>query len=136
MHGRQQLQKEPRRDQQPLDRDQDEEETAAEEEEYLRFLEAEREEFASAASARRNRGRPGLDPDDRKISTRRKVRELDLMPQDDPMLDYDEEPVSHLDSARSGGLDTTTVGPIGKFHWPTIEMLPTSRSQEQVSMGV
>ena len=59
-----------------------------EEAEYARFLENERQEFAEAAEKQRGEDRRSRNQADRTVSTRRKVRELDALMQEDVVLDY------------------------------------------------
>ena len=59
-------------------------------EEYARFLEQERKEFAKTATRLREKRRTsqGQDVNDRMVSTRRKVREMDAVANADVVLDY------------------------------------------------
>lgn len=58
------------------------------EEEYARFLEKERKEFADAAAKQREQKREGHQWGDRTRSTRRKVREMDAVAEAEVVLDY------------------------------------------------
>ena len=58
------------------------------EEEYARFLEQERKEFAEAAAKQRDKTRQSQNPHDRTVSTRRRVREMDAVVDNDVALDY------------------------------------------------
>ena len=66
----------------------DEEIIEADDEEYERFLEQERKDFAIAAEKEREKQRRYHVPYDRSVSTRRKVRELDAVQDDVQELDY------------------------------------------------
>ena len=90
--------------------------------EYSRFLEQERKEFELAAAQRRQRTERDTDQQDQcKISTRRKVREMDAVATFDQALMYDDE---SADSTRPGMEDTAdepVAEPQGrKIWWPVI----------------
>lgn len=66
----------------------------SDDEEYQRFLQAERQEFNKAAAQKRNGERLAYVADDRTISTRRRVREMDSFQATSDVLMYEDEPSS------------------------------------------
>lgn len=62
--------------------------TEDDEEEYKEFLEQERKEFATLSEKERQKKRKYHLPYDRIISTRRKIRDMDAVVEDNPVLDY------------------------------------------------
>ena len=58
------------------------------EKEYRQFLEKEQKEFAADASRRREKSRQSYESNDRTVSTRRKVREMDAVDEAEQILDY------------------------------------------------
>ena len=91
-------------------------------EEYARFLEAERRQFqVEATSNRKNKRIEAVKGPDRITSTRRRVRELDAVMGRDDILDYgDDEPTV---PSRLDGLAPKTNGKVeGKrIWWPMIK---------------
>ena len=89
------------------------------EEEYARFLEAERQEMELAAAERQKKTHHDIVDDSRKTSTRRKVRELDAVAGGDDVLDYGDGPPT---TAKMTGSQTpATVDNKGKkIWWPEI----------------
>lgn len=115
--------KEVDRDVADMAKDDEEDNDDDDEAEYERFLERERREFEASAAAKRRQD-TNMMLDDRSISTRRKVREMDAVVTTEQELDYGED----------GGEDSgasTTVTPqeaqalqpreARKIWWPTIE---------------
>lgn len=104
------------------------------EEEYARFLEAERKEMELAASKQRNKATNGQNPRG-KASTRRIVREMDAVVSTNDTLDYGDEPddavatpdvpdilktAQDIAGPKSQGGNKTGVGK--KFRWPVLQM--------------
>ena len=90
-------------------------------EEYARFLEAERRQFeVEATSNRKNKRVEAMKGLDRTTSTRRRVRELDAVAGRDDVLDYGDEPTA---PSRLDGLAPKTNGSVeGKrIWWPIIK---------------
>ena len=90
-------------------------------EEYARFLEAERHQFQIEATSNRNSKRAeAIKGPDRTTSTRRRVRELDAVVGGEDILDYGDEPTT---SSKMEGSDTTIDIQVEgrKIWWPTIQ---------------
>lgn len=104
------------------------------EEEYARFLEAERKEMELAASKQTNKVTNGQNPRG-KASTRRIVREMDAVVSTNDTLDYGDEPDDAMatpdvpdilrtaqDIAGPKGQGGNKTGVGKKFRWPVLQM--------------
>jgi len=103
------------------------------EEEYARFLEAERKEMEFAASRQTNRVTNGQNPRG-KASTRRIVREMDAVVSTNDALDYGDEPKDAIampdvpdsmmatqDITGPEGQGSKRIGEGKKFWWPVLQ---------------
>ena len=88
--------------------------------EYARFLAAERREFEKSAAQKRTRGRHDVRADDRTISTRRKVRELDEVASADQVLDYGDGPSMETTKPAEPCLPAEQVREGRRIWWPVI----------------
>ena len=100
-----------------------------EEEEYAQFLEAERKQFEAAAkSSKKRKNYMNVYEEDRKTSTRRRVREMDELSGGNDILDYGEGPSTSVENANPGGNESSAHKPdvetkttVGKrIWWPVI----------------
>lgn len=104
--------------------DQDEDEEA----EYARFLEQERREFAESTLRKRQKSRHNRDLNNRNVSTRRRIREMDAFESTDPILSYDDgEPPQSITnhSSETPALDSNEEQSTGRtIWWPQIGAKP------------
>ena len=84
------------------------------EEEYARFLEAERKEMKLIASRQKRQGPNDQRPKSGKASTRRIVREMDAMTSKVNALEYSDEPDSQAKSSDAVGTRHCYMKPIGR----------------------